>query len=80
MTDSRASRKAPDNPEIERLEAELAGVARRIATLLTQGRYDEAALAELDVCAKQLRGRLDDLRAPARNVDWESSSLQVSGG
>lgn len=43
---------------------ELAEVARRIARLLSQPRYDEAELAELDVRANALRARVreDDAR------------------
>lgn len=37
---------------------ELADVARRIARLLSQPRYDEAELAELDVMANALRARV----------------------
>ncbi|HSU14138.1 hypothetical protein [Longimicrobium sp.] len=44
--------------EAERLRDELAGVARQIARLLVQPRYDEAELAELDVRARDLRQQL----------------------
>jgi hypothetical protein len=44
--------------EAERLRDELANVARSIARLLLQPRYDEAELAELDVRARDLRQKL----------------------
>ena len=59
---------------------ELAGVARRTAELLTQERYDEAELAELDARAKELRERIDALKVPARQACWDGYSPLVSGG
>ena len=50
--------RAYDPAEADRIRDELAGVARQIARLLIQPRYDEAELAELDVRARDLRQQL----------------------
>ncbi|HEU4562081.1 MAG TPA: hypothetical protein VFS20_29910 [Longimicrobium sp.] len=44
------------------LNEQLAAVARKIAKLLTQPRYDEAELAELDVEANRLREQIRQAR------------------
>src|ERR1044071_435685 len=44
------------------LHEQLARVARKIAKLLTQPRYDEAELAELDVEANRLREQIRQAR------------------
>jgi hypothetical protein len=51
-------RRSSDPAEADRIRDELAGVARQIARLLIQPRYDEAELAELDVRARDLRQQL----------------------
>jgi hypothetical protein len=79
MTNSRASRNGPPGRLLERLERELADVARQIATLLTQPRYEEAELAELDARAKELREQIDALKAPARQAICDGRSPLVSG-
>ena len=63
---------------------ELASVARQTARLLSQPRYDEAALAELDVKAKELRERLREIDGRQRELrecmEGRSSRGIVSGG
>jgi hypothetical protein len=56
----------------------LADVARQIATLLTKPGYEEAELAELDARAKELRERINALKAPARQAYWDGQSPLVS--
>ena len=53
-----------DGKQLGRLREELSGVARQIAALLTQPRYDEAALAELDVRAAALRSQIRAMEPP----------------
>jgi hypothetical protein len=67
------------------LEQELAQVARRIARLLVQPRYDEAELAELDVRARELRERIRSATPPRRQEPdispWYGGGTRlVSGG
>lgn len=53
-----AATHGPPAGEVERVAQELASVARETARLLLRPRYDEAELAELDLRARELRGRL----------------------
>ena len=58
--------------ELSRWKEELAELARRTARLLTTPRYDEAALAELDVRARELRARIRAAEGPRRKEDDDS--------
>jgi len=49
---------------VSELEDQLAAVAREIATLLIEPRYDEVRLAELDVTARDLRDRIREAQPP----------------
>jgi len=60
------------------LEQELAQVARRIARLLLQPRYDEAELTELDVHARELRERIRSL-APPKSMEPDISPSWYGG-
>ena len=64
---SGASRKGSAR-KLERLELELADVARLILVLLNQERYDEAELAELDARRGGLRERINALKEPERGA------------
>lgn len=70
-------------PGASELEDQLAAVARSIAKLLTQPRYDEAELAELDIAAQRLRERIREAR-PQRDFDAHAElrfgGRLVSGG
>lgn len=69
---------------VAELELELARVARSIARLLLQPRYDEAELAELDVRARELRERIRSAAPPRRSEPeistWYAGSRLISGG
>jgi hypothetical protein len=52
------SRPPETQASVPAMEDELAHVAKQIARLLLQPRYDEAELAELDVRARELRDRI----------------------
>jgi hypothetical protein len=62
------------------LHVELAGVAMRIAELLTRPRHDEAELAELDARARELRGRIAAEKEPGRKARADGFHRYVSGG
>jgi hypothetical protein len=64
----------------EPLHAELAGVALRIAELLTRPRHDEAVLAELDSRARELRRRIAAEKEPQRKARADGFYRYVSGG
>lgn len=73
-------RTEPD-PAVAELERRLAEVARSIARLLTQPRYDEAELAELDVRAEELRRQIVDARPPQPDYDgYGGARALLSGG
>jgi hypothetical protein len=63
------------------LESQLAGVARKIAFLLTRPGYDEAELAELDVRAAQLRAQIRAARPPSPSDEpsLNASRLRLGG-
>lgn len=70
---------------VSELEDQLAGVAREIATLLIQPRYDEARLAELDVTARELRDRIRAAQPPPVEkpdffTGWLGAGRFISGG
>jgi hypothetical protein len=50
-------------------QEQLAEVARKTARLLTQPRYDEAELAELDVSATRLREQIREARPVVEPLD-----------
>lgn len=54
--------------QLNRLNLELADVARGILVLLNQPRYDEAELAELDARRNALRERINALKEPERGA------------
>jgi len=64
----------------EPLHVELAGVAMRIAELLTRPRHDEAELAELDARARELRGRIAAAKEPERKARADGFYRYVPGG
>lgn len=59
----------PECAVVSQLEVQLAAVAREIAALLTQPRYDEATLAELDVAARHLRERIREASPPVEKPE-----------
>ena len=62
--------------------SELADVTRRIAHLLSQPRYDEAELAELDVRATNLREQVRQREEEPRLASerWDGQRCSGSGG
>ena len=62
------------------LEDRLATNARKIALLLTQPRYDEAELAELDAIGRELRQEIRDARPVIVRPDVLTGSRILSGG
>ncbi|HET7460004.1 MAG TPA: hypothetical protein VFJ82_02105 [Longimicrobium sp.] len=69
------------DPAVAELEARLADVARSIARLLTQPRYDEAELADLDGRAEELRRQLVEARPPQPDYDgYGGPRPLLSGG
>jgi len=69
------------DPAVAELEARLADVARSIARLLTQPRYDPAELAALDGRAEELRRQIVDARGPRPDYDgYGGPRPLLSGG
>jgi hypothetical protein len=71
------------NDDLQRLEDELAGVAREIATVLTTQPLDGAALAALDRRAGELREQVKAARPSRALPDLVlhcGSRLMLSGG
>lgn len=60
------------------VQAELDGIARQIARLLTTSPVDHARLDELDRAAAELRGKIQSLR-PAPFDDVRTGSRLVPG-
>lgn len=69
----------PEPETLGVLHARQADVARAIAKLLVQPRYDEAALAELEVKARALRRQIERASGPQVEHD-ELGSRLVPGG
>lgn len=79
MSDRQDNRGTDEPEQVSRWKDELAEVALSAARMLTNPRYDEAALAELDARAEELRRQIRNAGARRRRDDI-SLLRMVSGG
>ena len=71
--------RAAESSKVERVAQELAAVARETARLLLSPRYDEAARAELDVRARELRAQLRAAASEEDRGDEPALELRTAG-
>ena len=80
MDQVNGSGSGPEGNEVERLNGELAEIARATARLLLTPRYDEAELAYLDVRAREIRAAIQQAEGHRRVDDGEQESTGIFRG